>query len=360
MNKLIFVSVHPIHYNDFLFHEIDKSGVDITVYYANKVLHNYPWKQKLNYTFSFRDCNYTMGIDWQLLRQAIFSHNTIFAVAGWDSFFKNILFLALIVFRKRYVITTDTVKPHLKRSKLKSAARNLWLKIILNNAYKILTTGQVGVQAMTSIYEQGKEKIVNFPFATDLDFFNTKPDFSSFNSEKVIFSSGRLLNSHKGHDVAIRALAGLKEKGCKFQYVIAGTGPDEQMLRGLIAELSMENHVQLLGWQEISGIRELYENAHIFLHPAHFDPFPNAVLEAMASSLIVVASNRSGSAVERVEEGISGFIFRDNDVVQLEQVLQRIFQYDIAALTAISEAASYVSKKWDVSYNLQVVKDILQ
>ncbi len=46
MRKLIVVSVHPIHYNDYLFHEIGKSGIDITVSYVNKELANYPWKEK--------------------------------------------------------------------------------------------------------------------------------------------------------------------------------------------------------------------------------------------------------------------------------------------------------------------------
>jgi len=359
MNKLIFISVHPIHYNDFLFHEIDKSGIDITVYYANKVLHNYPWKTKLNYTFPYKDCHYTLGIDWELLGKAVFSRNTTFMIAGWDSFFKNILFLAFIIFRKRYIITSDTVKPHLKRHWLKGAVRKLWLDIILGNAYKILTTGDVGVRAMASIYKKETDKIINFPFTTDLNYFNTVPDFSNFKDEKIIFSSGRLLNSHKGHDVAIKALSLLKNKGYNFKYLIAGTGPDEEMLKNLIKELDMESCVTLLGWQEISGVKELYSKTHIFLHPAHFDPFPNAVLEAMASSLIVVASDKSGSAVERVTDKVSGFIFKDNDIDGLAVLLAEIFDLDASALAEISSAANQVSKKWDVSYNLKIVKEVL-
>jgi glycosyltransferase involved in cell wall biosynthesis len=359
MRKLIFVSVHPIHYNDFLFSEVEKSGVDITVYYANKILNNYPWKEKLNYVFAYRNCEYNAGIDWRLLSKAIFSRNTTFVVAGWDSFFKNVLLFALVVFGKRYVISTDTVKLHVQRTGIKSALRAFWLKIILGNAYKIFTTGKIGVAAMEELYGKPTNKIVNFPFATDLRYFNTKPDFAGFAGKKILFSSGRLLNSHKGHDVAIKALQLLKNKGYHFHYSIAGTGPDEQMLKSLVSQLGMEDEVQFLGWQEMESVKKMYAGAHIFLHPAHFDPFPNAVLEAMASSLIVVASDTSGSAVERIDPDVSGFIFKDNDINGLSAAIETIFNFDMEHLLAISTAANEVSKRWDVTRNIAEVSAIL-
>ena len=332
MRKLIVVSVHPIHYNDFLFHEIGKAGIDITVHYANKILVNYPWKEKLDYSFPQRNCKYFLGIDWYLIRQAIFSRNVTFMVFGWDGFFKSVLFLILIFFRRRYVVLTDTVKPNAKRSFLKSAMRAKWLGIVWSNAYRIVTTGEVGVRAMAKVYSKGIDKIINFPFATDLNYFNTTPDFTTFNNEKIILSSGRLLNSHKGYDVAIQALSIVRDKGYKFKYLIAGTGPDEQVLKGLIRELNLEQYIMLLGWQELPNVKELYSKAHIFLHPAHFDPFPNAVLEAMASALIVIASDQSGSAVERIENGLNGFIFRDNDSAGLADCIINVFRSNINEL----------------------------
>ena len=64
MDKIIFVSVHPIHYNDYLFNEIAASGIPLSVYYSNKSLKNYPWKQKMNYNFPSQECNYKLGMDW--------------------------------------------------------------------------------------------------------------------------------------------------------------------------------------------------------------------------------------------------------------------------------------------------------
>ncbi len=360
MRKLVVVSVHPIHYNDHLFHEISRSGIDISVNYAHKVLGNYPWKEKTAYSFPHRNCSYWMGVDFSLIRKAIFSRNTTFMIAGWDTFFKNILLLTLIIFRKRYTIWTDTVKPNANRGSLKSFVRRIWLQFIWTNAYKILTTGEVGVRAMNKIYPAGASKIINFPFATDLHYFNSTPDFVNSKSETILLSSGRLLNSHKGHDLAIRAMGIVREKGYRFKYFLAGAGPDEQMLKDLVRQLSLDEYVTFLGWQELPQVRQLYSKAQVLVHPAHFDPFPNAVLEAMASSLIVIASDISGSAVERIENGVNGFLVRDNNVDELSDKIIQVINSTAHDLEVISKAARATAEKWDVSYNLKIITNTLE
>lgn len=360
MNKIIFVSVHPIHYNDFLFHEIAHAGFDVSVYYSNKSLKNYPWKQKMNYSFPAKDCEYKYGIDWALLKKAAFEKNTLFIIAGWESMFKNLLFLTLMLFGKKYILWTDTIKVNVKRSPAKAFLREKWLKLLLGRAFKIFTTGEIGVKEMKKLYASDDRKIINFPFATDLNFFKTKPDFSKYEQEKIILSSGRLLNFHKGHDLAIRSMAELKQLGYKFKYLIAGTGPDEAMLKNLISELDVEKEVILLGWQELGDLVNLYATSNILLHPSHFDPFPNAILESMASGLVVVASDKAGSAMERVEHNKSGFIFPDNDQQALTNTLVKLFNLSSAEMAMISGEAIKVSQKWNVNYNTGVIKTVTQ
>jgi glycosyltransferase involved in cell wall biosynthesis len=360
MNKIIFLSVHPIHYNDFLFSEIKKSGVDIEVYYANKSLKNYPWKSTMNYAFTAQECSYVLKVDWNLLAKAITSRNTLFIVAGWDSLFKNLLLLTLLVCGKKYIIWTDTVKMNLQRKAIKAKLRNAWLKTVLGGAYRIFTTGEIGVREMKRLYSEDETKIVNFPFATDLSYFSGKTSYDNYDREHVVFSSGRLLNFHKGHDLAIKAMGTLKKKGYKFVYNIAGTGPDEAMLRQLILEQDLEREVNLLGWQELSDLKYQYGASHILLHPSHFDPFPNAILEAMATGLVVLSSDKAGSAVERIKHGISGFIFPDNDLDALIKNLEHIFTLEQHEMESISQGAKSVANRWNVQYNIAQVQEALK
>ncbi len=357
MSKLVFVFVHPIHYNDYLFHKIYKEGIDIQVFFTNKSLQNYPWKEKLNYPFPNRNCDYFLGIDWQLIKLAVFSRNTIFIIAGWDTFFKIMLFLTLIIFRKKYVLFTDTIKINGSKNFLKKSVRSLLINTILSNSYKNFTTGEIGVKTMNLVYNSSKT--INFPFATDLNYFSSTPDFSNFSKEKILFSSGRLLNSHKGYDIAIKALKNIKDKGYDFKYYLAGTGPDQKMLEELIRKCGLQEQVFLLGWQELEDIKELYAKSHIFLHPSHLDPFPNAILEAMACGLIVVASDKAGSAVERITDNVSGYIFEDNSVTQLTEKIINVFESPKEKILSISQEAKAVSKKWDVSYHINIIKQTL-
>ncbi len=359
MSKIVFISVHPIHYNDYLFSEIAHSGIDIDVYYTSNFLSNYPWKDKLNYKFNNKNCSYKFGIDWGLVKRVLSEKETVFIVAGWETLFKNVLFFLLILTGRKYILWTDTIKNHIKRNSLKSALRAFWINKIFNNAYRIFTTGEVGVSAMKQAYNGDHSKIVNFPFATDVNYFNATPDFSSYHFCKRIISSGRLLNSHKGYDLGIQALAELKKRGHSFKYYMAGTGPDKDSILDLIKECGLEDYVIMLGWQEISQVKELYGKTHILLHPSHFDPFPNAVLEAMASGLIVIASDKAGSAVERVTPNVSGYIFADNDLDGLVNALEKAFNLSNSEAQAMSVAAKETSDKWDIKYHMSIIKKLV-
>jgi glycosyltransferase involved in cell wall biosynthesis len=65
---------------------------------------------------------------------------------------------------------------------------------------------------------------------------------------------------------------------------------------------------------------ELFHQADIFALPSHGDCFPQAVAEAMASGLPVVATN-VGAIPEMVQEGVTGYLVRRGDPRQLAQAL---------------------------------------
>ena len=74
------------------------------------------------------------------------------------------------------------------------------------------------------------------------------------------------------------------------------------------------NEVKLLGWIDYRDLPSFYNSGHLFLHPSRFDPFPNAVLEAMSCGLPVLGSDQAGSVIERVIDNENGLIFQSEDV----------------------------------------------
>jgi len=70
---------------------------------------------------------------------------------------------------------------------------------------------------------------------------------------------------------------------------------------------------------------DLFQQADIFALPSHGDCFPQAVAEAMASGLPVVATN-VGAIPELVRDGVTGHLVRRDDPRQLTEALLHLIQ----------------------------------
>lgn len=122
----------------------------------------------------------------------------------------------------------------------------------------------------------------------------------------------------KGHDVALQALATLKQ--CPWTLVLAGDhhgdlGPQTQ---ALASELGIADRVHFLGLRE--DVPALLAAADILLAPSRREALSLTLLEASACSLPIVAS-RVGGIGEVVQNHISGRLVPPDDPNALAQAL---------------------------------------
>lgn len=361
--RLAWFSPHPIHYNNFLFEHLTSAlPISLHLFFFNKVLSNYPWKKEMSsdsaYVF-----NRTFGIDWKLLFRLIISDTKAFdsiVIAGWSEPTMILLLTYFRIFKKPYILYTDT--PNINRKKnLKQWLRGVWLSWTLSESRAVLVTGVRGIKILETWGAQ-KETIYNFPFATDLNYFSPSTGFPApFGAPIKIFSSGRLDIQHKGYDTAIHALALVKQRRPEvmFSYTIAGTGPDEPLIRKLIADLNLNTEVKLLGWLETDDLLKHYTESDVLLHTAVNDPFPNAVLEAMACGLIVIGSDSSGSVLERIEDRVNGLIHRTHDQESVFDCLSYLADRNNDEIMTLKRNAFETSRMWGVEYNIRVMNEIL-
>jgi glycosyltransferase involved in cell wall biosynthesis len=313
MKSIQYITVHPTHYHDFFIRELVKSSsINLNVHYLKNILSNYPWKTEFRQGYQSRICKPFLGIDWYLIKTIFQKRDSFWVISGWAGSIPMSVILTLIILRRKYAIYTDTPNFNINRNGFKSFVRNIWIKFIGYNSTYMLGTGSPAKAGLEKLGIE-KEKIKNFPFFVDLDYF--KPlDSKNNNQHYKIFSSGRLVNSHKGYDFALKALSKFKQNhSVNFEYYIAGEGEDRKNLEDLILKFGLEKNVFLLGWKEPDEIMTYYQTCDLFIHPCHFDPFPNAVLEAMACGCVVLASTGAGSALDRIEDGKNGFLFEDNN-----------------------------------------------
>lgn len=135
-----------------------------------------------------------------------------------------------------------------------------------------------------------------------------------------LLSVGRVVHQ-KGLDLGLRALAGLKD--LEWEWFIAGDGSQMSALRSLANELGLAERVHFLGWQSREQLAKWYQQANLFLFPSRHEGMPNAVLEAMASGLPVVATRIAGTE-ELVLDGVTGELTEVEDVEALRNCLRRL------------------------------------
>ncbi len=121
----------------------------------------------------------------------------------------------------------------------------------------------------------------------------------------------------KGHDVFIKAAASIAARFRSVSFQIAGDvlEPDYfEELQTLIRDLNLSDRFHFAGG--VANLREYLSTADIFVLPSRSEGFSNAIVEAMAASLPVVATDVGGNA-EAVADGVSGFIVPSEDAAAL-------------------------------------------
>lgn len=135
-----------------------------------------------------------------------------------------------------------------------------------------------------------------------------------------LLSVGRLVHQ-KGLDLAMRALADLKD--IKWHWKIVGDGPLLSMLRSLADELGIIDRITFTGWQTKEQLTQHYGQASLFVFPSRHEGMPNAVLEAMANGLPIIASRIAGNE-ELVVDGATGVLIPSENVASLREALRRL------------------------------------
>jgi glycosyltransferase involved in cell wall biosynthesis len=152
------------------------------------------------------------------------------------------------------------------------------------------------------------------PNGVDVSSFEV--DGRDWNPPKLL-SVGRVVYQ-KGFDVLLQAMSELKSY--TWSLSIAGDGPLLDKLNHMAAELEISDRVCFLGWQNRGQLVKQYAQANLFVYTSRQEGMPNAVLEAMASGLPVIASRVAGSE-ELVQPGVSGILVPPEDPVAFREAL---------------------------------------
>lgn len=136
----------------------------------------------------------------------------------------------------------------------------------------------------------------------------------------ILITVGRL-SKEKGHVDFLDALNQLPGEILPCQTVIVGEGAEREKIEAfLTSHPRVAGSVRLAGFQR--EIRPYLTAADVFVLPSHSEGSPNALLEAMAAALPIVATT-AGGITELVRDPESAYMSPPKDASALSQSIQR-------------------------------------
>ncbi len=174
------------------------------------------------------------------------------------------------------------------------------------------------------------------------------------NPVQKIISLGRLC-PHKGFGALITAFSKIAQQNLDLSLTIYGEGDELQNLEALIQDLNLTTRVFLPG--TVEDIERVLYQSDLFVFPSHYEGFPNALCEAMAIGLPVIASNCSGN-IDIIREGVDGRLFEVGNEAQLIRLMGELIE-DAPQRVKLSKGALSLPDRFSQEAVLQMWDEIL-
>jgi glycosyltransferase involved in cell wall biosynthesis len=157
----------------------------------------------------------------------------------------------------------------------------------------------------------------------------------------ILVSVGRL-SQEKGHVDLLEALVQVRAAETPFHAVFVGEGVERGRIETTRARLGLEKQVTLAGLQH--DVRPYYAMAEIAVMASHSEGSPNALLEAMAAGLPIVAT-RVGGIPEIATDNDTALLVDAHRPDSLAAAIRRLLQNpdlrERLALRAKAAAVNY-------------------
>jgi glycosyltransferase involved in cell wall biosynthesis len=154
-------------------------------------------------------------------------------------------------------------------------------------------------------------------------------------SDSLIILTVARLHAQKGHTYLIEAIPHIVRAFPQARFLFVGDGELKGKLTVQVEKAGLSDYVLFLGVRK--DVPQLLAISDLFVLPSLWEGLPNAVLEAMAAGVPVIATNVEG-APELIVHEKTGLLVPPADPTALEQAIQRLL-IDESSRTSMSKAA---------------------
>jgi glycosyltransferase involved in cell wall biosynthesis len=139
------------------------------------------------------------------------------------------------------------------------------------------------------------------------------------NPDRPVVSVLGRLDANKSVGDVLAAVRLLLDRDCPVTLLVGGSGPCLSALQLQARRAGIENHVVFLG--PVRDVPMLFRCTDLFVCASRSEGFPNVVLEAMASGVVVVATDISAHR-ELIQHGKTGDLFEPGNPRALVEAIQ--------------------------------------
>jgi glycosyltransferase involved in cell wall biosynthesis len=206
-----------------------------------------------------------------------------------------------------------------------------------------------------------EEKVRMLPNGVDLDAFaasdraEARERLGLSRDAAMVLFAGQL--APVKNPLALAAAAGgLAKLEPRVEFHVVGEGPEEEALRARAGELGVSDRVVLHGRRPHREMPAWLAACDMLILPSRSEGRPNVVLEAMAASRPVVASNVGGVS-ELVDDGRTGILVPAEDDAALTEALRKLLA-DPASRERMGAAGRARIEELGLSWKAQAAEHI--
>jgi glycosyltransferase involved in cell wall biosynthesis len=218
------------------------------------------------------------------------------------------------------------------------------------------------------------KKITNFIFISEYlkKILHNKRVFGQINCQAVIYNpvnpifflvkENELINrlnilylgvisKLKGLIDLIISLGELKAKGIIYHLNIVGDFNNDRykdLIMSAIKENNLESQIVFVGWISQKRIAELMDYNGVFVLPSNQESLPMSLIESMSSGKLVIATDVGGIS-EIVNNEVTGYIYKKNDIKQLSSILEKLYYNPLLYLSLSHNARLFAKDNFSPS-----------
>lgn len=216
-----------------------------------------------------------------------------------------------------YIITEHS-------SSILNKKQTKWKGKLMNDVYDSAEVVIAVGSALKNTLEQHytKNKVVVIPNSVNTQLFT--PGAVNKKRPFTLISVGSLIPA-KGFDLLIKAFANCLKNWPGLNLIIVGEGQEKGRLNRLAEHLGVAKAIRFPGQCTQQEVALLLKQAHVLVHPSHFETFGIVLIEALATGIPVIAT-ACGGPEDILTKPYLGYLVPPYNPKKLEEAICRILR----------------------------------